>query len=264
MTVARMVTIAAGEIGYREHGTNLTKYNQWLGPIHGFPEGGFGYPWCHSFQSWVAAHSGNAAVIPRTAGCEVGVAWFKRDGRFHGHSATPQVGDLVYYGPRGGTHVELVTAVSATTITTIGGNTSGSLHGRFFNGDGVYRKTVARSSARIYGYGRPAYTTTPQEDDDMDPSTVFTIPEYWRDPTRNQFSHDTYRFDFLVAAGVAETRAYGKKILAQLAAQKATIDKLVDAVAASHKVDLEGLKQEIHAAIESAAGQASSGDDEHL
>ncbi|HEX6472814.1 MAG TPA: CHAP domain-containing protein [Streptosporangiaceae bacterium] len=262
MTAADMVAVAEHEVGYREHGTNLTKYNKWLGPIHGYPEGGFGYPWCHSFQSWVAAHSGNAEVIPRTAGCEVGVAWFKQNGRFHGRSATPQVGDLVYYGPGGGTHVELVTAVSATKITTIGGNTSGTLGGRFFNGDGVYKKPVQRSSARIHGYGRPAYTTV--QEDDMDPSTVFTIPDYWRDPKRNQFSHDKYRFDFLVAAGVAETRAYGKRILAQLEAQKATIDKLVDAVAASHKVDLDALKREIHAAIESAAGQASSGDDEHL
>ncbi|GLZ08729.1 hypothetical protein Acsp03_61950 [Actinomadura sp. NBRC 104412] len=42
-------------------------------------------------------------------------------------------------------------------IPTEGGNTSISLNGRYYNGDGVYQKTVSRSSDRIYGYGRPAY-----------------------------------------------------------------------------------------------------------
>ncbi|TYK47373.1 peptidoglycan-binding protein [Actinomadura decatromicini] len=64
----------------------------------------------------------------------------------------------MFYGPAGTTHVELVIAVNSRTITTIGGNTSGSLNGAYYNGDGVYRKTVTRASSRIYGYGRPAYT----------------------------------------------------------------------------------------------------------
>ncbi|HZG35514.1 MAG TPA: peptidoglycan-binding domain-containing protein [Gaiellaceae bacterium] len=46
-----------------------------------------------------------------------------------------------------------------TTLTTIGGNTSGSVDGKaFFNGNGVYQKTVQRSS-RIHGYGRPLYSS---------------------------------------------------------------------------------------------------------
>ena len=46
---------------------------------------------------------------PRTAGCATGVAWFTQRGRL---SQTPHVGDIVYYGPGGGTHVELVVGVS--------------------------------------------------------------------------------------------------------------------------------------------------------
>jgi peptidoglycan hydrolase-like protein with peptidoglycan-binding domain len=53
--------------------------------------------------------------------------------------------------------VELVTGVGPNTIRTIGGNTGGSLAGSYFNGDGVYEKTVKRSSPSIAGYGRPAY-----------------------------------------------------------------------------------------------------------
>ena len=158
-TVAAAVKAAKGEIGYRESGTNNTKYNRWLGRIPGYPHDGYGYPWCQSFQSWVADKAGGKAGTdyPRTAGCATAVAWFKARKRW---SSTPHVGDMVFYGPGGGTHVELVVAVSSTSITTVGGNTSGSLNGRYYNGDGVYQKTISRSSDRIHGYGRPAYDGT--------------------------------------------------------------------------------------------------------
>jgi hypothetical protein len=155
-SAATMVAKARAELGYRETGENDTKYNRWLGAIAGYPAGGFGYPWCHAFQSWCLQNSDNAGAGPRTAGCAAGVKWFRDRGRF---GQTPHVGDLVYYGPNGGTHVELVVGVTPTTIQTIGGNTSGvGVDGTaFFNGDGVYQKTVQRSS-RIFGYGSPQYS----------------------------------------------------------------------------------------------------------
>lgn len=151
-----VLKLANDEIGYRETGTNNTKYNHELGSISGYPHAGYGYPWCQSFQSWLQKHAGGTANVdyPRTAGCASAVSWFKGKKRF---SSKPQVGDMVFYGPGGSTHVELVVAVSDAYITTVGGNTSGSLGGNYFNGDGVYRKTVSRSSDRIYGYGHPVY-----------------------------------------------------------------------------------------------------------
>jgi len=149
-----MISEAQKHLGYRETGTNDTKFNRWLGSIGGYPHNGFGYPWCHAFVSYCLWHSGNADTGPRTAGCATGVGWFKQRGRF---SSEPHVGHLVYYGPNGGTHVELVVGVSGDRIHTIGGNTSGSVGGQtFFNGDGVYEKTVMRTS-RIHGYGQPLY-----------------------------------------------------------------------------------------------------------
>ena len=151
-----MIAEAKKHLGYRETGENDTKFNRWLGRINGYKHDGFGYPWCHSFVSYCLWHSDNADAGPRTAGCLAGVAWFKQRGRY---SSTPQVGDIVYYGAEGGTHVELVVGVGPTTLTTIGGNTSGSVDGKaFFNGNGVYQKTVQRSS-RIHGYGRPLYSS---------------------------------------------------------------------------------------------------------
>lgn len=149
-----MIAEARKHLGYHETGENDTRFNRWLGPIGGYPHGGYGYPWCQAFVSFCLWHSDNADTGPRTAGCESAVSWFKQHGRY---SSTPHVGDLVYYGPNGGTHVELVVGVSGDNIQTIGGNTSGSIDGKtFFNGDGVYQKTVKRSS-RIDGYGHPLY-----------------------------------------------------------------------------------------------------------
>jgi hypothetical protein len=155
-TTVDVIRIATAEIGTRETGTNNVKYNHWLGYIPGYPHSGYGYPWCASFASWVYSHAGlTSGSYPRTASCEAGVAWYKRKGRWAGR--IPHVGDQVFYGPGGGTHTEIVIAVGSKSITTIGGNTSGSLSGQFHNGNGVYKKSVARSSSRIYGYGRPVY-----------------------------------------------------------------------------------------------------------
>lgn len=149
-----MIAEARKYIGYRESGDNDTQFNRWLGRLKDYPHGGYGYAWCHSFVSYCFWHSQNANVGPRTAGCKVGVAWFMSRNRYY---SRPKVGDLVYYGPGGGRHVELVTSVSERTIRTIGGNTSGSLKGNYYNGDGVYEKAVNRSGSDIHGYGRPAY-----------------------------------------------------------------------------------------------------------
>jgi hypothetical protein len=150
-----MIAEARKHLGYRETGTNDTKFNRWLGKIPGYAHDGYGYPWCHAFISYCLGNSDNAEAGPRTAGCLAGVAWFNQRGRL---SSTPHIGDIVYYGSGGGTHVELVVGITPTTIQTIGGNTSGSVGGSaFFNGDGVYEKTVQRTS-RIHGYGQPNYS----------------------------------------------------------------------------------------------------------
>ncbi|GAA3473877.1 C40 family peptidase [Nonomuraea roseola] len=150
-TASGIRSVARAEIGYRESGRNHTKYADQVSALRWAQN----QPWCHTFVSWVFQKAGAANLAPVTASCLAGVAWFKNRGRWH---STPRVGDIVYYGPSGGTHVEIVTGVTDTHIKTVGGNTSGSLDGTYFNGDGVYEKDVPRSSPRIYGYGRPAYS----------------------------------------------------------------------------------------------------------
>lgn len=150
-TAADVIEIARREIGYREAGNNHTKYAAQVPALQWAQN----QPWCHIFISWLFLQANDPGIAPCTASCLAGVKWFKDRGRWY---SSPKVGDIVYYGPGGGTHVELVVGVTRDEIETIGGNTSGSLNGRYYNGDGVYRKQVSRSSSRIYGYGRPAYS----------------------------------------------------------------------------------------------------------
>jgi CHAP domain len=137
-------------IGYREGPNNDTIYGDWYGLNY--------QPWCAMFISYCAAKTNNGDIIPKYASCEVGANWFKARGLFN---STPKVGAIVFYGERGGTHTEIVEAVSSSTITTtIGGNTNNDGSA---NGDGVYRRHVSRSSSSIHGYGHPNYL----EDTDM-------------------------------------------------------------------------------------------------
>src|SRR5690606_40109912 len=190
-------------------------------------------PWCATFQGWVAARAGGRANVdyPKTAGCAVAVAWFKSKGRW---GTTPRAGDWVFYGPGGGTHVELVAEVDARTITTIGGNTSGSLSGRYFNGDGVYAKSVSRSSDRIYGYGRPNYAS---EDDDMQLSDKVKVKDW----IKKRWPKDQGLADGEISVNTARVSGYAfsriaaesaERLVPMVEAQGAAIREMAAALAA--------------------------------
>lgn len=146
-----VIRIANGEVGYREKRVNHTKYADEVAQLNWSQD----QAWCHTFISWTFQKAEGRDIAPCTASCAAGVQWFKKQKRF---SETPRVGSIVYYGRSGGTHVELVVGVTSTHIKTIGGNTTGNDEdGNYFNGDGVYEKSVPRNSGRIYGYGHPDY-----------------------------------------------------------------------------------------------------------
>jgi len=255
----------ARHIGYRESGTNDTIFNHEFGRLPGYPHDGYGYPWCHSFVSVCLKRAGLRPDVdaPYTAGCLSGVAWFKARGRF-GH--TPRVGALVYYGPDGGTHVEWVEKVTATHIVTIGGNTSGSLDGRYFNGDGVYRKEVSRSSPRIYGYGYPIYheeDDMPLTDADARKVAKAVLAGLTHKVTANQWAakQGIFKPGDVIDPKTADRQAwaYGKDTNARVralqttvAAQGATISTLVAMLGERDGLDVDDLVERIGARVEAA------------
>jgi hypothetical protein len=154
MSIAELLSIAKAEVGTREkfaagHWVNDSKYNRWFGKIPGYSQGGYGWPWCAAFVSWVAHESGHADLYPHTASCAIGVSWFKNRGRF---SEYPAVGAQVFFGSGGGTHTGIVYAYDADYVYTYEGNTNVSGGAE---GDGVYAKKRARRDAYVYGYGYP-------------------------------------------------------------------------------------------------------------
>ena len=122
---------------------------------------------------------------------------------------------------------------------------------QYRNGVNFAGADVDYNRAMTSDYGQWRVGVTPEEDD-MEPTTKVTITDYWKQS--GQFSHDSYSAGFLWQGSVAETRKYGKRILAALEAQRATIDKLVEALALAAALaapDMETLKADIREAIES-------------
>lgn len=174
----KVIDIALAEVGYLEKKTNAnlnsktanagsgnwTKYARDLDNIAGWYNGKKnGYAWCAVFVDWcfVQAYGVDKAkkMTKHTtlgAGCNYAAKAYKDAGRWH---TTPKVGDEIFFrsGSASYAHTGLVVAVSANTVTTIEGNTSGA-SGVISNGGGVCKKSYKLGSSSIVGYGRPDYS----------------------------------------------------------------------------------------------------------
>ena len=144
-----VVAEAKKHLGYRETGENDTKFNRWL-KIKGYPHG-FGYPWCHAS----AVRPGPLRQRRRRAahgGVRSRRGWFKQRNRFVPSPASATSSTTGRTAARTSSWSSALGPARSRRS-----NTSGSVGGQqFFNGDGVYQKSVQRTS-RIFGYGRPAY-----------------------------------------------------------------------------------------------------------
>lgn len=152
----RYVQTLLNEEGYREGRDPDGNWNnhQKFSPAVAGLEWSQDQAWCHSFVSWGAYVNGQVRdVIPITASCSAGVAWFQARSRW---TEYPVLGGPFYMGASGGDHVGVVHAYDGDWIYTIEGNTnvSGS-----YQGNGVYRrKRPRRGAGSPYGYGVPAFT----------------------------------------------------------------------------------------------------------
>jgi peptidoglycan hydrolase-like protein with peptidoglycan-binding domain len=150
MSLAGVLAAAASQIGYYVKPGGRTKFGEW----YGLPTG----QWCAMFVSWCAEQGGAQAAIPKHAYTPSGVAWFKKQGRWHDGTSGIARGDVVYFdfpgAPDRVSHVALVESVNGDgSINTIEGNTSGP------SGDQRNGGLCARKQRKSYivGYGRPNY-----------------------------------------------------------------------------------------------------------
>lgn len=140
-TASDMVAVAQSQIGQ----TGGQPYWSW----YGF---GSRVEWCAIFASWCADQCGyiDAGIVPKFAGCGVGVQWFQNRGQWLPGSATPEPGMLIFFQWYGSDssiadHVGIVESVADGRVYTIEGN----------SGDQVRRNSYPIGYGEIKGYGVP-------------------------------------------------------------------------------------------------------------
>ena len=144
----QIVTVALSQVG----NVGGEPYWSW----YGF---GSRVEWCACFVSWCADQCGyiEAGVIPKFAGCGIGVNWFKDRGQWLDGTAEPVPGMIIFFdwdnkgssGPQdgGADHVGIVQKVENGTVYTVEGN----------SGDSCRVKQYAVGYYEILGYGVPRY-----------------------------------------------------------------------------------------------------------
>ena len=119
----KIIDVAMTEVGYREDpaNSNETKYGKWFGYD--------GVKWCAMFVSWVYYNAGfplgNIGFKKGYAGCQTGVAYFKRTGQI---TESPMPGDIVFFdwnndGRYDHTGIYLI-GIDDESFRSIEGNTS--------------------------------------------------------------------------------------------------------------------------------------------
>ena len=216
-TASKVVEIAKKEIGYLEKKTNsnlddkianvgnknYTKYARDLFDAGYYNGNKNGYAWCDCFHDWVHyIASGKDAKLaqevtcqsgPYGAGCGYSAEYYKKANRFY--KVGPKFGDQIFFWNSKKTsiaHTGIVIKVSASTIYTIEGNTSGT-SGVIDNGGGVFQKQYSITYDRIYGYGRPNYDPEPID------TKIDTVEEV------QQWLNETY------SSGLSVDNSYGPK-----------------------------------------------------
>lgn len=171
----KLISVARGEIGYREKATNsqlddktansgsgnYNKYSRYIdvnypnwmnGPKNG-------YSWCAMFVCWcfLQAFGYDKArellCMPEHslgASCTAGANYFNSKGQFY--KSGPKPGDTIYFGSslNDCDHIGIVERVDNSKVYTIEGNADNQ----------VKRCTYSLNSGRIVGYGRPKYSNS--------------------------------------------------------------------------------------------------------
>lgn len=148
-TAARLIEVAANEVGTVEEDDNVTKYGKFAKAD--------GLPWCGSFVNWCANTAG--VKMHSVVGTAIGAHKFKEVQRW---SNMPQLGHLAFMDfPNDSldriSHVGIVVKLIDTkTCLTIEGNTSGTGDQR--NGGMVMIKVRSYGAGKeIVGFGIPKF-----------------------------------------------------------------------------------------------------------
>lgn len=158
MDVKKVIDFAASQIGYKETGTNITKYAKFFDEKYPdfYNTRKQGAEWCDIFVDYCMVMTygyENALKLlcqPEKscgAGCSYSFDYYKKKGRT---GNTPKVGAQVFFKKsktdKKPCHTGLVVAVDGKKVTTIEGNKSN-----------MVKKCTYTTDTKIFGYGYPDY-----------------------------------------------------------------------------------------------------------
>ena len=139
-----IVKAAAREVG-NVGGEKFWRWYGFSGHVH----------WCACFASYIAAECGciKSGICPKAAIVGDWVNFYKKQHRWARGDYIPHSGDFIIFDWEGDgepDHIGIVESCDGKTVYTIEGNSH----------DVCKRKTYARGSSLIYGYGCPNYSGT--------------------------------------------------------------------------------------------------------
>lgn len=156
-TAEKVIATATGEIGYKETGTNITKYAKYFDKNYPdfYNTKKQGAAWCDIFVDYCVmvncSDEKEAEYVlcqPAKscgAGCSFSYNYYADQGRT---SNDPVVGCQVFFGTgKKPNHTGIVVEVRDDSIVTVEGNSDNM----------VKRHTYKKTSSRIFGYGLPRY-----------------------------------------------------------------------------------------------------------
>ena len=109
--------------------------------------------WCACFTSYIAAECGciQSGICPKSAIVDDWISFYRKQHRWTGRNYIPHSGDFILFDWEGDgqpDHIGIVESCDGKTVCTIEGNSR----------DVCKRKSYARGSGLIYGYGCPNYS----------------------------------------------------------------------------------------------------------
>lgn len=146
--IGKVVSLACGEVGYKEGANNWNKYaaDPRMKQLYGWDVQN--QPWCCVFINFLFIQAfgysdGTDMTYGGSAACAVSAQLYKNNNAW---STKPSKGDQIFFNVNGGiNHTGIVVDVSGATITTVEGNSS----------DSVAKRTYFSGDTSIAGYGVP-------------------------------------------------------------------------------------------------------------
>ena len=191
-TVNEFVTTAQHQIGYKESGTNITKYSEDFDTKYWqfFNTKKQGAEWCSIFVHWCAVKTiGKDKTLkffgetPKTnAAAGVGYFWdYLKAKGYKSSAAKAKMGDIIFFkNTKGISHVGIVEKVDSKNIISIEGNKSNS----------VKRCTHSKTSSTIYGVMSPTWSqfdTTDSGKTNSKVATAAVIEQIARDCIKGKY-----------------------------------------------------------------------------